>query len=104
MLKGTGPKSAHEQSVTEQSHSEESEQSCYKCGGRFLHDNQGCPAAGYKCEVCLRYGHYNDFCDKQSRGKVNSKFIGTQRGGWRGERDQHGDIVDIVVIMQGQTM
>ena len=63
------------------SHSEERMRSCYKCGGRFPYDHQGCPAAGDKCEVCLRYGHYKNFCNQQSRGKGNSKFIGTQRGG-----------------------
>ena len=72
------------------SHSEERERSCYKCGGRFPHDHQGCLAAGYKRKVCLRYGHYKDFCNQPSRGKGNSRFIGTQRGGWRGERDQRG--------------
>ena len=72
------------------SHSEERKRSCYKCGGRFPHDHQGCPAAGYKCEICLRYGHYQDFCNQQIRGKGKSRLIGTQRGGWRGERDQRG--------------
>ena len=72
------------------SYPEERERSCYKCGGKFPHDHQGCPAAGYKCRVCLRYGHYKDFCNQQSRDKGNSRFTGTQRGGWRGERDQRG--------------
>ena len=50
--------------------------------------------------IIVKYA-YKDFCNQQSRGKGNSRFIGTQQE--VGEEIEIS-VVDIVVIMLGQTM
>ena len=44
---------------------------CRKCGGRWPHVDQDCPAKGKECRLCKRIGHFEKFC-QNARPKVGS--------------------------------
>ena len=82
------------------SYPEERERSCYKCGGKFPHDHQGCPAAEYACVMdIIRISATSRAVIKETQDLLEpNEEVG-------GEREiSVGDIVGIVVIVLGQTM
>ncbi len=42
---------------------------CFRCGGKYPHDNGLCPATGKKCHKCERLNHFSKMC-KTERNSV----------------------------------